>query len=139
MSRPYTDVLRDINGGKFAEELTEALAEVVESCAATGKTGSITVVLKLKPAKGSGKVMTIEQDYKVKSPEFDQPQQFFFIANGNTLVADNPDQKKLPFRDVMAERNDVKAAPVAGVDFDEKTGEVLPAAAAGPAAQQAQA
>ena len=125
--RPFTDVVRDINGGKFADELTEALAEVVASCTATGKAGSLTVTLKLKPAKGSGRVMTIEQDYKAKAPEFDQPQQFFFVSNGNTLVADNPDQKKLPFRDVAAER---AGAVKPGEVIDQTTGEIKTVATA---------
>jgi len=125
MSRPYTDVIRDINNGKFADELTDALSDVVASCVATGKPGTLNVTLKIKPAKGSAKVMTIEQSYKAKAPEFDQPQQFFFVANGNTLVVDNPDQKKLEFRDVVADRNGLKP----GEKFDTATGEIVQAAA----------
>jgi len=101
MSRLFTDILRDINAGKFNEELSDALAEIVAACTATGKTGELTVKLKLKPAKGSQTVMTIEQDYKVKAPEFDQPQQFFFVTGGNTLVSDNPEQRKIEFKEVI--------------------------------------
>lgn len=99
--RPFTDVLRDINDGEFANELTEALADLILACSSTGKAGEISVKLELKPAKGSGAVMSIEHDYIVKAPEFDRPQQFFFITNGNTLVTENPHQQGLPFREVV--------------------------------------
>ncbi|MGH8446485.1 MAG: hypothetical protein ACREVL_14530 [Solimonas sp.] len=99
--REFTDVLRDVNGGKFAEELTEALGELVASCTATGKSGSLSVTLKLKPGKGSTKVVTLDHDYSLKSPDFERPQQFFFVKDGNTLLSDNPDQKRLPFTEVL--------------------------------------
>lgn len=99
--RPFTDVLRDINGGKFADELSEAMSDLVASCASTGKGGELVLKIKLKPAKGGNTVMTIDHDFKVKAPEFDRPQQFFFVAHGNTLVTENPQQRGLPFREVV--------------------------------------
>lgn len=99
--RPFTDLIRDINDGKLADELIQGLAEVVAACLATGKPGAITLSLKLKPGKGGSTVMTIEHDTKVKAPEFERPQQFFFIAQGNTLVTENPEQMRLPFREVV--------------------------------------
>lgn len=124
--REFSDVLRDINGGRFAEELTEALADLVASTASTGKSGTITVSLKLKPGNGAGKIMTVEHDVKVKSPDFDRPTEYMFIAGGNTLVRDNPEQKKLDLRDVTPR----KASATEVIDIDDETGEIVNAAAA---------
>lgn len=115
MSREFTDVLRDLNGGKFTAELTEQLAELVASAVATGKKASISVKLTLLPGKGASKVITIEHDFTVKSPEFERPADYMFVGPGGSLVRDNPDQQKLDLRDVKA--------PVREV-VDTTTGEI---------------
>ncbi len=99
--RPFTDVIRDINGGKFSEELSDSLSDWVAACLATGKPGTMTLTLKLKPGKGGSTVLTVELECKVKEPDFERPSTFFFIANGNTLVTENPEQKKLPFKEIV--------------------------------------
>ncbi len=127
--KPFTDTLREINGGKFSEELTEAFAALILDVASTQKQGSITLNIKLKPGKGSGKVMTVEHDFDVKSPQFDRPSDYMFVA-GNALVLDNPDQRKLDLREVTA------SAPTEfrEVKVDKETGEILDPAAASAAA-----
>lgn len=125
MHKPITDTLRELNAGKFVEQLSEAMAELVRACIVTGKAGTLNISLKLKPAKGSDTVMTIEQDYKLKAPVFEQPQQFFFVTQGDTLVCENPEQRPLPFRDA---RSEAPPAPIAAVGFgetlDPSTGEI---------------
>lgn len=96
--RPITDVLRDLNGGKFIEELTDALQELALSCRGTGKPGSMTISLKMKPGKGGASIMTLEHDFKVKSPEFERPSDIMFVTKGGDLVCQNPDQGTLPLR-----------------------------------------
>lgn len=117
MSKSFTDTLREINNGKFAEELTEAFADLVLSTNTVGKSGSITLTLKMRPAKGGNGVMTLEHDFKVKSPEFERPVEYMFVANGNTLVRDNPTQRKLDLHEV---RN-----PDAQTVVDPETGEIV--------------
>lgn len=128
MHKPITDTLRELNGGKFVEQASEALASLVRDCMATGKPGVLNLVLKVKPVKGSITQATIEQDYKLKSPAYDQPAQFFFVADGDTLVMENPLQKKLDLQDVRERR----ATEIERVD--PETGEILrvPAPGAGP-------
>ena len=116
--KPFTDTLREINGGKFSEELTEAFAALILDVASTQKQGSISLNLKLKPGKGSGKVMTVEHDFDVKSPQFDRPSDYMFVA-GNALVLDNPEQRKLDLREISA------AVPTEFREVvDQSTGEV---------------
>lgn len=95
--REFTDFLRDVNGGAFATELSEGLAELVASAKATGKGGSISLTIKIKPTR-SGKVMEIEHGCSVKSPDFERPIDYMFATAGNALVRDNPEQQKLELR-----------------------------------------
>lgn len=125
MTRLFTDTLKDINAGKFVEELTEQLAEAVGHATATGKSASLTVVLKIKPAKGGGNVLTIEHDSKLKVPEFDRPPTYLFLGPDNALLTSDPRQQSLPLRAVPSD----KPAPLRE-DFDRSTGEIRSPAAA---------
>lgn len=114
MSREFTDVLRDLNGGKFAAELTEALADVVRSATSTGKKGVLSVKLTVAPGKG-GKVLAIDHDFSIKSPEFDRPTDYMFAGPGGALLRDNPDQQKLDLREVRPQAREI---------VDKDTGEI---------------
>lgn len=98
--RAFTDVLRDLNEGKFADECTEALQEVVSSAMSTGKGGALSITLKIKPGKG-GNVMQIEHGINVKSPEFERPTDYMFATTNGDLVRESPNQPRLPFREVV--------------------------------------
>ncbi|TAM23391.1 MAG: hypothetical protein EPN60_15080 [Nevskiaceae bacterium] len=108
MSRPITDVLRDINGGKFVEQMTEELADVVGAVRATGKKGSLTITLNFKKAKGLETAITTSYDFKAKAPEFEKPDALFFADNRNSLLTDNPEQKTIGFKAVEPEFGQVK-------------------------------
>ena len=110
MAKAFSDVLRDINAGKFVEELTEEFASLVGDCNGVGKGGSITITLKLKPGKGGG-VMQVEHDFKVKSPQFDRPTDDMFVDKDNALVRDNPRQSGLDLKVVDKETGEIVTIP----------------------------
>ena len=66
--RLITDILRDIRKGRPVEEATMALADVVRAVDETGKEGSVTITLKIKPAKHGGPEKTLICDVKAKKP-----------------------------------------------------------------------
>ena len=66
--RLITDVLRDIRKGRPVEEATMALADVVRAVDETGKEGSVTIALKIKPAKHGGPEKTLVCEVKAKKP-----------------------------------------------------------------------
>jgi hypothetical protein len=66
--RLITDVLRDIRKGRPVEEATMALADVVRAVDETGKEGSVTIVLKVKPSKHGGPEKTLIAEVKAKKP-----------------------------------------------------------------------
>lgn len=124
MSKPFTDVLREINGGSFADELTEALSELILVCRSTGKVGEITMKLKLKPGKAMAPTMTVLHDLKVKAPEFERPEQYFYVKGDNTLLLNDPNQRSLDLRVVKNDQGEVREI------VDTETGEIRPAATA---------
>lgn len=99
--RPFADVVRQIDGGVFYDDLTAQLAEVVQAVSATGKTGELTLKLKVKP-NGSNSVSIIEQ-VTAKVPEPPRGATIFFVTEAGDLLRDDPRQAKLPLRDMKAD------------------------------------
>lgn len=124
MSRAFTDIIREINGGAFADELTEELSDLILACRSTGKSGELTLKIKLKPGKAQAPTMTVLHDLKVKAPEFERPEQYFYVTGNNSLLLNNPNQGKLDLRAVQTERGELRET----VDTD--TGEIRPVATA---------
>ncbi|WP_232629132.1 hypothetical protein [Methylobacterium sp. Leaf118] len=97
MSRPFADVLRELNGDAY-DELTLQLGEVVQAVMQTGKAGSLNLSLKIA-ANGPGSV-TITDEIKVKVPEAARPKTMFFATESGSLMRNNPRQHEMNLRDV---------------------------------------
>lgn len=115
---PFIDIVRQTRKGAISEALNEALAQVNEAVNVTGKAGSVTLTLQVKPQKGSRVGATnqpVSLNFKVKTklPEEELPEGIFFLTGDNDLVRNDPDQLQL-FRDVTgegaADRRDENAA-----------------------------
>lgn len=50
--RPFADTLVSLRYGTLSDDLTKALNELTTKCADTGKQGSLTLKLVLKPGNG---------------------------------------------------------------------------------------
>lgn len=95
----FQETILQINSGAAVTELSEALARVVAAVRATGKSGSITLVLKVAPAsKGSADVLLVESQVKTKLPERDRGMTIFYATEDNKLVRNDPRQQTLPLR-----------------------------------------
>lgn len=101
MSRPITDVLRDITNGAFVTEINDAMNEAVGAVRATGKKAEIIIKLTLKKAKGHETVINVDHALKASIPEFERPTTSFFATMHNDLVMENPEQRKLELRSVQ--------------------------------------
>jgi len=105
--RLITDVLRDIRRGRPVEEATNALADVVKAVDETGKEGSVTITLKVKPSKHGGPEKTLICDVKAKKPIAEiAPAVFFSDADGDLHRVD-PNQEEM---DLKSAPRDVNAA-----------------------------
>jgi hypothetical protein len=104
--KPVTDVMREIRGGVFANECSDQLSELVQRCYESGRKGKITITLEVVPKPGSSnRMMTVKPSVKTTlPPRPDTDEASIFYAVRGDLVRDDPDQKKLAFKDEMAER-----------------------------------
>lgn len=93
--RPFTDVFREIRKGRAVDQATQLLAEVVAAVDATGKPGSVTVEMVVRPEKGGGNQKTIAVKIKAKRPEHDVPESVFFSDVDGNLHRSDPDQAEM--------------------------------------------
>lgn len=102
--KPFTDVLGEIEGGQFLRDITEAIYNVSFAVRETRKAGEIKLVLKLTPT-GKGSV-EIAATYDTKEPEHDRPSTTFFMTPDGTLMRNDPNQPRLPLREVETPVNE---------------------------------
>ncbi len=93
--RPFTDTLRDLRGGAVLDELSEKLNEVVAAVTSTGKEGTVTLKLKLKPLS-EGAMIQIEDDVVASVPRPSRGGTVMFPTPENNLSRRDPRQPDLP-------------------------------------------
>ena len=94
----FNQTLDTIYAGGLAAELDEKLTEVVRAAELTGKTGSISVTLKIK-AKGSSGQIEITPAVKALVPEHERGNVLMFATPEGNLQLEDPRQQKLTFQD----------------------------------------
>ena len=103
----FQETILQINNGAALAELSDELAKVVAAVRHTGKTGSLTLTLKVAPAsKGSAEVLMVESAVKTRLPVPDRGMTVFYATDDNRLVRNDPRQQTLPLRVV-----DIDAQP----------------------------
>lgn len=102
--RLITDVLRDIRKGRPVEEATMALADVVRAVDETGKEGSVTITLKIKPAKHGGPEKTLIAEVKSKKPIADIAPAVFFSDQDGDLHRVDPNQNEMQLDEVRTDK-----------------------------------
>ena len=85
-------------------------AKVLAAVRESGKAGSITFTVSVKPAsKGVTNVVMVESQIKTKLPEPDRGMTVFYLTEDNRLVRNDPRQQQLPLRVVEIEQaNELK-------------------------------
>lgn len=106
-ARPFTDLLTALRFGELHEELTDKLNELVTTCTDTGKAGTLTLTLKLKPSKGGA--IEISDDVKTKLPSFEHASTLMFPTPEGNLQREDPRQLKLEgLREVPRESGEIR-------------------------------
>lgn len=104
-TRPFTDTLRDLRGGVLMDELSEGLNKVVSAVRDTGKVGSLTLTIKVKPAsKGNLDTMFLEDTLKIVAPENDKGATVFFATPEGNLQRNDPRQTSLELKVVPEDK-----------------------------------
>jgi len=106
----FPETILQLNNGAAVAELSTALAKVLAAVRESGKAGSITFTVTVKPAsKGVTNVVMVESQIKTKLPEPDRGMTVFYLTEDNRLVRNDPRQQQLPLRVVEIEQaNELK-------------------------------
>lgn len=92
----FLGTLKEIRQGQSLHELSEHLAVLVEAVRATGRKGSLTYTLTIKPAsKGETVTLMVEDAVSVKRPNPERGTTVFFATNDNGLQRNDPRQPEL--------------------------------------------
>lgn len=101
--RPFAAVLQDLNGGTVATRLGAELHDLIEKVTATGKAGTLTLSVQVKPiAKNATDTLNIAAAVVVKAPKEDAPVTVFFVDGDGNPTRNNPVQPALPLHEVPA-------------------------------------
>lgn len=92
-ARPFTDTLMALRFGTLADDLTQELNRLTEKCASTGKQGTLTLTLKLKPGKGGQ--IEVSDEVKIKMPEEEKGSTIMFATPEGNLQREDPRQMEI--------------------------------------------
>lgn len=98
----FSVFLQDLRDGRAHAELTGKLSEVLAAVKATGKAGTLTLKIDVKPAGRGSDVdkVTITDAVTAKVPTPDRGQDFYWLTDDNALSRNHPRQHALDLRDV---------------------------------------
>lgn len=100
--RPFADFLREQSGGRLHDELSEALQTLVHAITDTGKGGSLTLSLSIKPLeKGNTSGLLVIDKVALKAPQVERKASIFFPDEAGNLHRTDPNQLTFdgPLRD----------------------------------------
>ncbi|MET3514314.1 hypothetical protein ABIC63_002086 [Pseudacidovorax sp. 1753] len=105
----FSEFLEALDYGAISDEATHELNELVHACTETGKTGEITLTIKIKPVGKAGQV-ELDSDVKVKKPKPVRGKTLMFATPDNNLQREDPRQRTLDgVRTVADETRPVRA------------------------------
>lgn len=96
--QPFAAVLQQIGKGATHTKLSELLNELTTAVNEHKKGGTLTVVIKVEPTKGTD-TLTVSATSTLKAPQATEASIFFATDDGN-LTRDDPNQLQLPLRTV---------------------------------------
>lgn len=82
---PFASILHSLNKGKVHTQLGEELRAIVAAVKDTGKTGTITLRLDVKPMTGDEDGVLIAARIGSKVPQFDPSTSVFYADDHNNL------------------------------------------------------
>lgn len=94
-AKSFTEVLRDIDRGRFLLEIEDDVRRVVEGAILSGKVGTVTIKLKFRQAAKDSNQMLVKGESTPSVPKPDRPITLFFTDDENNLLRRDPKQYEL--------------------------------------------
>lgn len=100
--RPFMDLLRTLRDGGCLEDLSRALKQLNVAVATTGKAGTLTLKVSIKPADRGVNTLrvTARDEIALKLPMPDKGTSLYFLDQSQNLCENDPFQRKLELRSV---------------------------------------
>jgi hypothetical protein len=95
LAKPFEILLTEMRGGRVAEQLTDALDQIVQAVRITGKPGKLSVTFSIKPSGENGLAISTKVD--AKPPTADVGEAFFFLTQDGGLSRTDTRQRELEF------------------------------------------
>lgn len=100
-ARPIADTLRRLGRGVLMDEASEEMQKLVKAVDASGKQGTLAIILTVKKASHSG-AMVVSGKTKLGLPKQPDYEALFFGTPDGNLLAEDPKQEKIQFGVVPA-------------------------------------
>lgn len=103
-TKAFALLVQELRDGKTHTELSAGVSELIAAVAMTGKAGSITLKIDVKPAsKGSevDKVMILDK-ITTTLPKPERGTDFYWLTSDNELSRNHPKQSTLDLREAPA-------------------------------------
>jgi hypothetical protein len=99
--KAFAVFLQELRDGRAHSELSGQLAELITKVKETGKGGSLTFKVKIKPSTRAADVerVTISDAITVDLPQLEHGDDVFWITDDNDLSRSHPRQGSLELRD----------------------------------------
>lgn len=95
----FTSMLSNLRAGHAQADLSEKITELVAAVKEAGKTGTMTLKIKVAPASaGDVTKLLITDSVTMSKPEKVRPATLFFPSEDNALLRDDPNQRELNLR-----------------------------------------
>lgn len=107
--KTFTQFLQEQRRGLLHSELTDRLAEAGRAVREHGKPATLTLTVRIAPAKYDGAV-EVSDDVKVKLPEADRDAGLFYPDEHGNLNRNDPRQPELPLHIAPGQAGQTRSA-----------------------------
>lgn len=107
-SNSFSRLMSEFRNGGAISELSEILQRCTIAVQNTGKTGSVTYKIIVKP---SGNALIVTDQISAKIPEAPRDAAVFFATEEGVLQREDPNQRKLDLREVKKPEPEVREMP----------------------------
>lgn len=94
-TRPFDEFFREHRRGQSMHEAGEVLQELVAAVEATGKAGSMTIKLSIKPDAKYGTAVEVRDEITAKLPSPEKGSSLFYMDGSHNLVRTDPNQMSI--------------------------------------------
>lgn len=99
MTKTFGETLGELRYGAASDEITVALGELVGAVQETGRGGTLTLTLSVKPqSKGAENIITIADTIAVKMPKVDKGETIMFVSADGSLTRNDPRQMNMELK-----------------------------------------